>query len=453
MRVEAFFSACDDCGIPAEDWGYLTLEDVLYAIAEGNWKCNDTAARDSISLVLHTAFERHEDDRTDRHAQQTLSAPCLFDVPRPGNPEFGAPDGLDPDTSPTLKIALRHARQQLLAFDTGYDPEFWCKIYTSVVGDWLEEDLPDVAAEIVATGAVSPYFNHVWSYVKQMKEVERLWVGISYPIRALLRAEQNESEALHVIEQFVRQDGKDGTEVAAWVRRIWDMVKRRDSAQEQPASPVTCSDEWNAEVDHIRRAFRGGSTCYVIDADALPRSLRSLTDENSVLAVRLPERWLRAEHILSAPANLECFYWTNSSTEDTDLTLSINRSFWCSNEYLWPQLFRFRRSIPVLFVFKGKCVLARYRFNHFSDLRAVSDVSRKHLPTLEISDTEWKHDGAAGFHTSMPTDGTSTKPAIFTNLVDRSKVLASKNLRKAYVSENPGADKGLVERLVEGWFN
>ncbi|REG52079.1 hypothetical protein B0G80_8594 [Paraburkholderia sp. BL6669N2] len=453
LRVDAFYSACEECGIHEVDWGHLTVEDALYGMAKGKWKCNDTAARDSISLVLHTAIERHKDDRADRHAKQTLSVPCLFDVPCSGNPEFGAPDSLDPDTSPTLKIALRHARQQLLASDNGYDPEFWGKIYTAVLGDWLEEDLPDVAAGIVATGAVSPYFNHVWSYVKQMQAVETLWVGISYPIRALLRAVQTESEALQVIEQFVLQAGKSDTEVAAWTHRVWDMVKRRDLVQEQSASAMTCSDDWNADVDHIRTAFRGGSTCYVIDADALPQGLRPLTDENSVLAVRLPERWLRAEHILSTPANLERFYWTDSSTEDTDLTLSINRSFWCSDEYLWTQLFRFRRSIPVLFVFKGKSVLVRYRFNHFSDLRAVSDVPRKHLPTLEISDTRWKNDRLAELRMSTVIDGITTKPAIFTNLVDRSKVLANKSLRKAYVSENPGADKGLVERLVGGWFN
>lgn len=453
LRLEAFFSACADCGTPDEDQGYITLEDVLHALSEGDWKCNDAAARDSISLVLHTAFERHKDDRTDRHNQQTLSVPFLFDAPHLGNPEFGASDGLDPDTSPTLTIALRHARQQLLASDTGYDPEFWGKIYTSVVGDWLEEDLPEIAAQIAATGQVSPYFNHVWIYVKQMQKVERLWNGVSHPIRALLRTVEGETEALRVIEQFVREDGTNEAEVAAWARRTWDMVKRRNPTQEQPIGLATCRDEWNADVEHIRRAFRGGSTCYLIGADALPQTLRPLTDEKSVLAVRLPERWLRAEHVLAEPADLKRFYWTNGSTEDTDLTLSINRSFWCSNEYLWPQLFRFRRSVPVLFVFKEKCILAGYRFNHFSDLRGVSEVSLKHLPTFEILDAEWENGRPAERRRHVRADETATRPAIFTNLVDCSKATAGASLRKAYLSENPGAEKSLAERLIQGLSN
>jgi hypothetical protein len=449
LRTQSYLKACDEYDFMTDGWSPRTLEDILYALAEGSWECSDQVARDSISLVVFSVYNRDANDDTSQKPPPTLPSPLLFDIPGLDDSEFGASDELDPNVPSPLSIALRHARKQLLALDTGYDEEFWSKIYTSVVGDWLDEDHPDVAAEIVATGTVSQYFGNVWIYVKQMQEVERLWIRISRPIRTLLRTVQNETEALQVIEHFVREDGTNDAEVAAWARRTWEMVKRRDSALEQPTSLVTCSDEWNAEVDHIRSAFRGGSTCYVIVADALPQTLRPFTDEKSVLAVRLPERWLRAENVLAEPAHLERFYWTNSSIEDTDLILSINRSFWCSNEYLWPQLFRFGRSVPVLFVFKNKCILARYRFNHFSDLRAVSEVSLKHLPTFEISDAQWENDRPAERCTLMLPDEPPTRPAIFTNLVNRSTVLAGQSLRKAYLSENPGAEKSLAERLIQ----
>ncbi|SFU26318.1 hypothetical protein SAMN05192563_10528 [Paraburkholderia aspalathi] len=72
LYIEKYLSYCEECGIPAEDGHQLTLEGALYALAEGKWECNDTAARDSISLVLHAAFERHQGDGTDRSPQQTF---------------------------------------------------------------------------------------------------------------------------------------------------------------------------------------------------------------------------------------------------------------------------------------------------------------------------------------------------------------------------------------------
>ncbi|MGA9914396.1 MAG: hypothetical protein WBR17_17890 [Paraburkholderia sp.] len=454
LRIEEYLSYCEECGVSADGGGYLTIEDVLYAIAKGIWKCDDMATSDSISLVLHTLHDRLKDDTTDRHPEQTLYAPSRFDVPRLGDSEFGASDGLDPEMLPTLSTALLHTRQQLLALDIGYDPDLWCNIYTSVIGDWLEEDYPDVAAEIVTTGVVSTYFENIQMYVNQMQEVERLWISLGHPIRTLLRSVDDEAEALQVIEQFVREDGTDDADAAAWARRVWDMVKRRDAAaRSHPVSSVTRCDDWNFEIEKIRMALRTGSTCFVINADALPQGIRSLTDEKYVLAVRLPERWLEAEDVLGAPAELDRFYWTNKRTEDADLTMSINRSFWCSDAYLWPQLFRFRRSVPVLYVFNETCMFARYQFSHFSDLCAVSSKPRKHLPSFEISDGAQQDRYSAERYMTVLPDGSQTEPAILTNLDDRSTPSAGKSLQEAYRSENPDANESFIERFIRGQFS
>ncbi|RQM47140.1 hypothetical protein EHZ19_15925 [Paraburkholderia bannensis] len=442
QRFNSYLKGCAEAGVDYDDNGYLTPEDMRRALESRGWRCGDPEARAAIARSLHFVLADSKDAEPIGRPHSAATYNVLENTHRnhvecPSAAQ--AADELDPVLQPALATAVAHARRELLTCDDGGTPDFWGKIYTSVLGDWLETDVPEVATEVLDNGLTSEYVKSVWLYVKQMDWVERFWAGLGHHIRDLLLGETDEVLALRLIGAVVNAGELHIEEhrVGAWSRRVWQMVQRRDSRAQKSADSLIASAESNMFLESVRSSTKGYDTGYLVDTKMLPGRFCGLTDERQVLVVRLPEDWLSALGEIESQPGLYCFWWEMG--KDCGLSLSINRAFWCDYDELWSKLFKFRRSIPVLYVFETVCIFARYRFQHFSDLRAVADVPHKKRLAVDISGENWEHYPSSASWTATLPDGHRLKPSILSNLVDMTNGTGVGKLRQACLRENPDA--------------
>ena len=167
----------DDWG---DDHGYLTPENTLHALTSGKWDCPEPELKDTIARVLQTVVERNE---------RNIWADSRFPIEHSWAPS-AAPYGfksessvtLDRESATILSTALNHGFTQLIACDDGYDLDFWEKVYSFAISDWLESDLPDIANEIIARSLTASYFSCISAFVLRMCEIEAIYRRIGYPV-------------------------------------------------------------------------------------------------------------------------------------------------------------------------------------------------------------------------------------------------------------------------------
>jgi hypothetical protein len=104
-------------------------------------------------------------------------------------------------------------------------------------------------------------------------------------------------------------------------------------------------------------------------------------------------------------------------------------AFWCQYEQLWPVVFAFRRSIPVVYLFERSLVVCQYPFCHFCDLRYIADFSPKHYPTVTVDeDGTISYDGPSGWN--------RYRPSLLTDVLNDASYRNVGALSKRYVAEN-----------------
>jgi hypothetical protein len=438
LRFDNHLRAERDMCTELQDFGYLALSDIQYALDYGDWRPDDRSARLCFVRVLRTArvMPFPEDEMvTDLGIPQRFCATrTLPDMEHLGPPVEDVSASLDPRLPGTLEPALEHIRRELVVSDDGRAARHWAHIYTSILGGWLQEDLPEQVATVLAGGHVEAFFDELAQFRHQMEQVERIWNAMGETVRALvLRAD--EPTASLVIAEFVRADDTDEDEVSAWTSLLRNMVKRRGAAESsdehEKTSDIVETHETSAVLEKIRSASSTQTTAYLISRVDLPESHRKTVHEQQCLAVRLPEERLEITASLSQAVGLECFYSERTGPNKVCEThLSIGRAFWCKYEALWPILFRFRRAIPVLFVFERQCILVQYPFEHFSDLRKIVD-DRIYRRTVNISDGPWTTSLAQERLDTLP-DGKKLKPSMLDQVVDLSELILTNHLADAY---------------------
>jgi hypothetical protein len=431
LRAEA--EICTDL----EDVGYLELHDIQYALDYGDWHPADRSARLCFRRVLRAsgATPYPEDKMVD-----ALGEPLPFGT----NGSFPTSEQLKTlmeDTSASLnsqmaeplETALKHIRRELVANDDGRESRHWAHVYTSVLGAWLQEDMPELAAEVLAAGQAEAFFDQLARFRHDAEQVEHVWNAMGKTVRALvLRAD--EPTASLVIAEFLRADDTAEDELPAWTSLLRSMLKRRGSAERSGMAAIVETRQTSDAVEQIRHAPNALHTCYLISCDDLPESLRTMVSERQCLAVRLPEERLQIAQTLSEAPGLECFFSEETGPGNVCKTqLSLSRAFWCEYKALWPALFRFRRAIPVLFIFDQQCILVQYPFEHFSDLRQITDVHPRYYSTVHISDGRWTDWLAQKSLDSLP-DGTQLKPAMLQQVIDLSKRDTANALGDAYAA-------------------
>ncbi|MFL9908923.1 hypothetical protein [Paraburkholderia sp. RL17-337-BIB-A] len=438
LRAEA--EICTDL----QDVGYLGLHDIQYALDYGDWRPADRSARLCFKRVLRassaTPYPQYE-------MVGDLGEPLPFGTKGsfPACEQFAT---VMEDTSATLyaqmaepvETALKHIRRELVANDDGRKNRHWAHVYTSVLGAWLQEDLPELAAEVLAAGQAEAFFTELARFRHSVEQVEHIWNAMGKTVRALvLRAD--EPTASLVIAEFVRADDTAEDELPAWTSLLRNMLKRRGSAEASAErnrmTEIVATRQTSDAAEQIRHAPNALHTCYLISCADLPESLRGTVSERQCLAVRLPEERLQIAQTLGQAPGLECFFSEETGPGKVCKTqLSVSRVFWCEYNALWPALFRFRRAIPVLFIFDQQCILVQYPFEHFSDLRQITDVHPRYYSTVYISDGPWTDWLAQESLDSLP-DGTQLKPAMLEQVIDLCGRIHANPLADAYSASRP----------------
>ncbi|MGF6507845.1 hypothetical protein [Paraburkholderia sp. 32] len=371
----------------------ISIDDLLYVVeSDDEWSYVDNFIRDTFTLVLRSLVQEVQTSSitTCLPAADTVPAKEVSVGTARSLSSVETVVAMAPGPNDALASALAHARCELLASDDGYECDFWSKVYISILGTWLEEDVPSVADELLARGQSVAYFEGVAEHLSMMKIVEDVWNGLGLPVRELLLREASFSRALEIIVATVKVHRREISEEDAEqiAEHVWRMVQRRAVYRDDATAKVFHSDASNDLIQDVRANLASHLTCHVVDRAMLPMCYREQIDETKALVVRLSELWLDVVGVLGKPSGIKRFFLHAGSDKCTTV-LCLNLSFWVESESLWTQLFRFRRSIPVLYVFESRCTLVRYRFKHFSDLRAADKLHPRYWASLDISSEDW----------------------------------------------------------------
>ena len=419
----------DDWG---DDHGYLTPENTLHALTSGKWDCPEPELKDTIARVLQTVVERNE---------RNIWADRRFPIEHSWAPS-AAPYGfksessvtLDRESATILSTALNHGFTQLIACDDGYDLDFWEKVYSFAISDWLESDLPDIANEIIARSLTASYFSCISASVLRMCEIEAIYRRIGYPVCFYLLRTRDE-EPLSLLEYYVRAAGAAEHEIAERTALLWEMLKRRNFRNYKRR--LYFSDASGTLVDFVRASPNRFSTCYVVESTSLPQCYRSVSDERHALVVHLPEH--RLEHLeeLTRWDGLKRFFREDKSSGRGDLSLSISHVFCCNFDDLWPVMSLFRRSVPVVYIFEKQSIFVLHDFHHFTDGRHLIDTPLRYTPTTYIS-TEDRNAGTVPAH--VMTEGRFHRAtlSVLSNVTKLTKS-PGRLLKKALLEEHPEA--------------
>ncbi|CAN7673377.1 hypothetical protein LJR034_005423 [Caballeronia sp. LjRoot34] len=436
LRAEA--EMCTDL----QDFGYLELGDMQYALRCGDWRPDDPLTRLCFERVLRTACAmprmEEEESRAIGNPLPVRAASTLKGTEHLKGVTEDTSANLNAPVPEAMETALQHIRRELIANDDGREDRHWAHVYTSILGAWLHEDMPDEVTKVLAGGHAQAFFDELAQFRHQMEQAERVWNAMGKTVRALvLRAD--EPAASMVIAEFVRTDNTAEDEVPAWTSLLRNMVRRRghgdSSAGRKDISNVTETHDTSAVVEAIRSDSRAKTAGYLISSADLPTSLRGSVHEQLCLAVRLPEERVHIPETLSEAPGLQCVYsQMDRLNAPYETQLSVSRAFWCKYEAMWPVLFRFRRAIPVLFVFEGRCVLVKYPFEHFSDLRGVAD-GRTYRWTVNVSEGPWTDWHGYRRVDTLP-DGVQLKPAMLDQIVDLSETVHANPLGDAYTANH-----------------
>ncbi|MFL9913963.1 hypothetical protein PQR75_00850 [Paraburkholderia fungorum] len=439
-RVQDYLDGCAEVCLDYPDDGWLMAEDMLDGVTDGSRHIPFTTERVTFERVLRQVIRRYPE----RTGSSKGAADQLPAVVHSYHIERELDELMQPleskQLAPHLLTALRHARKELLTCDDGTYREFWDDTYPKVVGDWLEIDLPDIAASIQRGGALSEYVHGFWSFVNLMIKVERVWAGVSHPVRALLVRCADEQKALDIVRAIVCAHDTDEPDIPYFASLVWNMIRRRETCNRNRATRATLYAGTNEYIERIRATQDSYESCFVADTQTLPADMSATIEETTALVVRLPESWLDDTDRLAQGTGLQPFFSEFENSDKCRCELAMSLAFWCEYDHLWPVMFAFRRAIPVVYVFNEVCVVCQYRFHHFSDLRAIADLSRKRYLTNTVA--------ADGTCSDRSANGTiHVRPSILKSVVDEGSYRDVGAIAQTYLAEHPEAALSEEERL------
>jgi hypothetical protein len=435
INFQTFSDGCDEMCIIVPYDGCVTPMDMLEALERNARTIAVTRQRALFERVLHQLQERGP-TRGRSHASASAALPGIVH-------QYSAENDLDElmqmddrrAVDACLVASMRHARRELLSCDNGTDPAFWQKTYPEVVTKWLELDLPETAAQIQREDAVRDYVNDVTQFREQMMNVERLWTGVSHPVRALLLRCADEQKALNIVAAIVRAGKTEERDVCYCASLVWSMIKRRETYTGERVTKVDQCTDRNEYIDGIRASDTANDICFVTATNSLPANMKAVIEETDVLVVRMPEAGLHDIDLLSKPLELRPFFSRDIDTKKFRRELTMTNALWCEYEQLWPIVFAFRRHIPVVYTFRDICVVCQYPFDHFSDLRYVGDLHPRHYPTTDVAS-----DGTCEGYGPAKRGRIRIRPVVIKSVVDESAYRNVGELSKAFVAERSATE-------------
>jgi hypothetical protein len=365
---------------PGEDEGNLTLHDLSLEIDEPSWASKNSASRNSVKRVVRAVADRYANDGYRRSPYWDSEDSDGWNRQnskwrrhRPVSIDLFGPSKI---SRPSLEAAVEYAQRQMLACDDGYDRDFWFNIRTFVLPDWLAEDFPDTSSFLKAENLSPDFTAAIASFVGKMRSAEYCWNRLSRPIRAQLLESCTDQEGTGLLIKLLGQNfGVDDSSAA---NRLWDMIKRRAFAPHYQFSRPIFFDGNDAFFNALRNTESSADSCFVVDTSKLPVVIGALVKERCTVVVRMSEKWRNTPQNLEDNGHIQRAFFQESKA-DMRLMLQLSNALWCDDETLWPHLLRFRRTIPVVYLFEDSAALVCIRFNHFTSLQSIGEVSMQHL--------------------------------------------------------------------------
>ncbi|MDR6376083.1 hypothetical protein [Paraburkholderia caledonica] len=380
-----------DLAVPGEDEGHLTLGYLCHQLGRRQWRRYNAPGKRSIERVIRAATLRDAAQKyrpfphRDLGDEDSRSGPPRV-PPSADAHSLALPDPLDAELPMGTDSAFQHAKTQLLACDDGA-PRFWENVYTCAAGDWLTHDMPESAARILGDGLLETYSATLRGFESQMYGVERYWTLLSYPVRLLLLRSGDEALVVRIIRSLIEgSDRPPEKNLDAWAVRVWEMTKRRAVRPSNSLAEPIVSYETNALIQTLRADDMKETRCFVVDASSLPPLFSSIVSERFALVVCAQESWLDAGDELKLQMDLMLEVYEAARAEDNRLLLRVSKALYVEKCSLWPHLSRFRRVIPVVYVFHDQIALVGYDFGHFPDLHYLSSLPRRWVQWIKAEE-------------------------------------------------------------------
>ncbi|WP_321795303.1 hypothetical protein [Caballeronia sp. J97] len=385
----------------------LNLYEIAGTLETGAWTCHDKLAYRTLTTVILPNFQKIAEEVESKHRRWDIDShsACVHRLPSKPMPfehSLERKDSLVPEgLSALVTQALAQAEQCLIACDDGSGRQFWRHNYASVAFDWIAIEQPKLA-QLILTSNSSIELNSAYkALVEHMRTVECLWERLSQPIRTLL-LQNPEQESINVLLTVLKENTRFSVaDQEVFARHVWLMVKRRAAPPETPTSRLKFTERSSPMLDEIWRDSRNTSACFVVDTEKLPPDLSAKISEKFSLVVKLGQAWMQQRDMLEEQ-NYVFQAWFGDGEEER-CVLAISKAFSCRYAEIWPHMQRFRRQIPVIYLFEHKRGLVSYDFAHFTELPEIA-----------------RHGRDVHEYLRLPDDGEAPVPVVASELVDMS---------------------------------
>jgi hypothetical protein len=376
IEMERTFQFEMESGCDGSTDGRVSLDDIQEAINQSSLDAELPTVAGTLRKVVNAAQERrvwfwNQYNMQFRFAEDVdlkrLKGSCL--TPHASSMTYQPLTEAAGSTADPLHTAVMHGRMLLLTADTGQHSAFWTTVYGEVVGNWVERDLPSIAAALLARAETSDFFRAINDFIFEMRAVEDLWNVLSPQLRNLLLAQNlADSKVVHLVRSVVRtrRSADSESDTIRLTNLVIEMVRRR---AEPPTFvdclPVSRTSQSSPLIDRIRDRANEEARYVALTSD-LPAELKAMTSERYCLAVRMDSTNTEMIADIEQPAETGIDTFVAEQSDGTGQAMvAVSHAFWCRKDQFLELMWRFRSSIPVLYVGDEDVVLVEYPCSYF----------------------------------------------------------------------------------------
>ncbi|WP_250522742.1 MULTISPECIES: hypothetical protein [unclassified Caballeronia] len=396
-----------------EDWGHVELEHISEAIRVVQHDDHPKAAA-FFARVVKAALKRREASRRARDelmragalASEAAQAPKQTVIA--GGTHVSEAMRMAPvpvDDADLLRLAQHHAEHILIAGDNGRHSDYWSCAYAEAIVAWIEDDIPDVAAELVRQSKADALLVSIKQFIESMRQVEHLWDVLSAPLRELLaKADGSDADVSRIVEHVVRGELPEESEagIGRCTAFVVEMLVRRYAGSDQVAKSLKVFETesmWReAAIWDYRNSEDFGSNCCIVETSNLPADIRGETSERFCLLVDMRSVPLvnAEEFARTGEEGVDVHIVTRSGGSGATM-IAIHNKLWCQWDVFMEVMPRFRTNIPVVYSMAEKSVLVVHPFCFFAenaklrnkDLRLIETYLLKHDAAGDYCQRDW----------------------------------------------------------------
>jgi len=329
--------------------------------------------------------------------------------------------------------ALRYTVEKLDGMNRCKTLRFWASVDVGDIDQWLQQDLPDIAAGIRRGGLTKQFRKGVRKHVRSMDCIERIvWQMKQESKDAIFDGTTSRTEMLQRVADYLHSIGpnclysyihpgedtseeddldldcedenddtltpledRSASKICEGVSEVLTMLARGRSQSQSLVAPqreedfCTETNETSPMLEDIRSSPFGSNSCFLIDSSDLPSALAVFTQEKCCLVVRIPDEWIVRPGLLKQKTGLRFRFF---DSEETGLAFPVwslgNDLVWLDAARAASAITSFQMELPTVYVGSRECVMVVHDFNHFEDLLSLvhAEKEREAYPSLKEND-------------------------------------------------------------------